>query len=192
MFLRFAPVMLYSARDFSVVRGLGFAAHRGRGGPHRGGPIRAHCQIPRPAQHFILPAAAIGAVLCALALFGFGGEAIVGGWMPVSLVGAPLLISIAPPTAALVTALACVGLAQAIRSHGQTDVVVAARALAFAALMLTTLAANMLTLFVGMGLVELLLCWRRRKLRQTKSLGEMCFGTPSSRLARCFCWRWVF
>ncbi|HQW36297.1 MAG TPA: hypothetical protein PLJ62_08895 [Thermoflexales bacterium] len=112
-------------------------------------------RFPRPAQHFILPAAAIGAVLCALALFGFGGEAIVGGWMPVSLVGAPLLISIAPPTAALVTALACVGLAQAIRSHGQTDVVVAARALAFAALMLTTLAANMLTLFVGMGLVEL-------------------------------------
>lgn len=128
---------------------IGAVAHVVLG--HLAPPVR----LARVAQSFILPAAALGAVLCALALFGSRAEIIVGGWMPVSLMGAPLLVSITPPAAALMIALACAQLARAVRSQGKTDVDIIAHALAFAALMLAIGAANMLALFVGMGLVKL-------------------------------------
>lgn len=107
------------------------------------------------ARKFVLPVFAALTLGCALAMFGQRGEAIVAGWTPVSLTGAPLLISISPEAVGIIFALACVKLARAVYGADETHAQRVASSLAFGSIALAALSANMPALFVGVGLADL-------------------------------------
>lgn len=120
-------------------------------------------EIQNPAiarvRPWLPPATAVVALGASLAILsiamGAGGEAVVGGWMPVSVLGSPLLISAMPEGAGLIVALACVGLGRTLLDGGETRATRLLQPLAFGGLALASLGNNTLALFVGLGLSDL-------------------------------------
>ncbi len=84
-------------------------------------------------------------------------EVLVGSWLPVSFTGIPLILDTNRSGMVVLIALAAVMMADPVKqSQGMKPARAAAEALLFGALSMTVLANSMVTILVGLGLVDML------------------------------------
>jgi hypothetical protein len=115
-------------------------------------------QITRRSQHYLNIAAITIALLCAWLVRPAQMETIFGNWSPVSFTGMPLILSLNPEgiTVLIGVALAMLSSLVIVRHTGREAIQAVTGALLFGALCVTALAFNLVTLAVGIGLVDLL------------------------------------
>lgn len=122
-------------------------------------PASALSQMPRARAFAWLPLP-VSAMLTLLAAWGAHSlpfEMTFGDWMPVSVTGAPLILAGSLPATAIIIAVAAAQLATSLHPREaelRPDHTTAA--LLFSALAMTALSNSLLTLIVGVGLVDML------------------------------------
>ncbi|MDW8395142.1 MAG: hypothetical protein RMM31_02750 [Anaerolineae bacterium] len=100
-------------------------------------------------------AATFAALVLAWTVLFVRAEAVIGGWLPVSLTGTVLALSTTPAGAGVIIALLSVQLDALLRNEGAARLALS-RALQLPALALIAFGDNVITLLVGLGLSDLL------------------------------------